>query len=214
MKTFNKTTQKKYIERAKTHREADEIVRGLYWKDGKGCCIGCLAHANDDPHEALEKQTGIPEWLSRVADTIFEGLEDYKQWPERFVAAVPKNKTHDWMEKNVKAPFLVHVLKSTLKNFDHEKYPDVKKAVDDVIKLWRRDDIGSEDWRSAAESASCGAASAAWSAESAEGAARSAESAARSAWSAESAAWSAARSAASAAYKDYGDRLIEIMEAA
>jgi len=155
MKTFNKPTQRKYIDRAIKHRKADEIVQGIYWEDGKGCAVGCLAHANESAHEALEEQTGIPEWLIRLADTIFEGLEvgEYQKWPERFVTAMPKNKTHEYMELKVKAPFLVYVWESTLKNFDHKKYPDVKKAVDWSIVLWKRDDIGSDDWNAAENAA-------------------------------------------------------------
>ena len=170
MKTFNKSTQQKYIDRATKHRKADEIVQGLYWEDGKGCCVGCLAHVNENAHEELEKQTGVPIWLSKVADTLHEGMEekDSKNWPERFIAAIPKNKTHDYLIKNVQAPFLVYILKSSLNNFDHEKYPDVKKAVEGSIALWERNDIESAAWsaaRSAAESAAESAArSAAWSA--------------------------------------------------
>ena len=212
MKSFNKTTKQKYIKRATQHREQDEIVQGLYWEDGKGCCVGCLSHANENAHEALEKQTGIPEWLSRVADTLHEGMEekDSKKWPERFVAAVPTNMSHDDFEKKIKAPFLVMVLKSTLKNFDHKKYPDVKDAVSGAIKLWQRADIGSVEW--SAESAeraarAASAARAAW-AERAASAARAARAA--SAESAASAAWAAW--AESAAYKKYANNLIKIME--
>ena len=27
----------KYIARVKAHQEADEIIKGKYWKNGKGC---------------------------------------------------------------------------------------------------------------------------------------------------------------------------------
>ncbi|MGR3219215.1 MAG: hypothetical protein ACUZ8H_05275 [Candidatus Anammoxibacter sp.] len=231
MKTFNKATQRKYIERAIQHRKADEIVQGLYWEDGKGCCVGCLAHANDDAHEALKKQTGTPIWLSKVADTLHEGMpkSDCKFWPERFITAIPKNKTSEYMDKNVKAPFLIYILEQSLKNFDHEKFPDVKESIEGSIELWKRKDFGSTEWanaaRSAARSAENAARSAVWSAArsaawsaawSAENAARSAENAARSAEnaarSAENAAWSAENAARSAAYKDYADKLVEIME--
>ena len=165
MKTFNKQTKEKYINRAIQHREADEIVQGLYWEGGKGCCVGCLAHTNDNAHEALEEQTGIPEWLSRIADTIHEGLPggEYQKWPEQFISAIPKNTTHEDLERKVKAPFLVMVLKSTLDTFDHKEYPDVKAAIEGSITLWQRDDIGSEEWQEAAGAAEA-AAEAAWAA--------------------------------------------------
>ena len=222
MKTFNKVKKQKYIDRAVLHRKADEIVQGLYYEDGKGCCVGCLAHANENAHEELEKQTGIPEWLSRLADTLHEGLPDgeYQKWPELFVSSVPKNTTHDDFLYKVKAPFTVFVLKSNLEDFDHDRHPDVLNAVNGSIELWERDDIYSTSWnaaRSAAWSATRIAAdsaarrSAADSA--AESAARSAaESAARrsAAWSV---AWSAALSAAeSAAYIKLRDELVRLLK--
>ncbi len=74
MKTFDHKTKLKYIQRAKAHRAHDEIVQGQYWRDGKGCCIGCLSHTNENAHKALEDQTGIPSFVSKIADTLFEGM--------------------------------------------------------------------------------------------------------------------------------------------
>ena len=212
MKTFNKVKKQKYIDRAVLHRKADEIVKGLYYEDGKGCCVGCLAHANENAHEELEKQTGIPEWLSRVADSLHEGLTDgeYQKWPELFVSSVPKNTTHDDFLYKVKAPFIVFVLKSNLENFDHDRHPDVLNAVNGSIELWERDDIYSTSWNAAESAASIAAESAArnaaWSA--AWNAARSAS---------ESAAYRAARSAAesaasSAAYIKLRDELVRLLK--
>lgn len=28
----------------RAHAEADELVKGVYWKDGKGCAVGCTLH--------------------------------------------------------------------------------------------------------------------------------------------------------------------------
>jgi len=212
MKTFNKVKKQKYIDRAVLHRKADEIVQGLYYEGGKGCCVGCLAHANENAHEELEKQTGIPEWLSRLADTLHEGLPDgeYQKWPELFVSSVPKNTTHDDFLYKVKAPFIVFVLKSNLENFDHDRHPDVLNAINGSIELWERDDIYSTSWNAARSAARSAAFSAAFSAS---------ESAAESAaWSAafsasESAEWSAAKSAAgSAAYIKLRDELVRLLK--
>ncbi len=66
---------------------------------------------------------------------------------EDFIHAVPEDRDHEWFDKVLKPQFLIMVLKSTLPTFDHEKSPDVKKCVDDVINLWQRDGIGSDLWR-------------------------------------------------------------------
>ena len=31
--------KEKYLERVKAHQEADQIIKGLYWEDGKGCAM-------------------------------------------------------------------------------------------------------------------------------------------------------------------------------
>lgn len=196
MKTFNAQTKQKYIQRAIMHKEQDEIVQGFYWEDGKGCCVGCLAHVNDDAYAALEAQTGIPVWLSMVAETLHMRLPDgeFQKWPQRLITAMPENVTHEDLEKKVKAPFLVILLKSALKTFDHDKRPDVKDVIEQSITLWQRDDIGSDDFTEAARAARAAGAAKALGVVKAAKAARTAWAAA---WAAE-AVW-AARAAARAA---------------
>ena len=54
------------------HAAADEIAQGVYWQNGKGCFIGCIAHS-DDPAR-VEQLTGFPVMLTKIAEGIFEGL--------------------------------------------------------------------------------------------------------------------------------------------
>jgi hypothetical protein len=70
------------------HREADELIKGQYWQDGKGCAVGCTVHSSN--HMAYEEQFGIPVMLAMLEDCIFEGLPngDAKAWPERFMSAI------------------------------------------------------------------------------------------------------------------------------
>jgi hypothetical protein len=74
--------------RVRQHRLADQLVKGLYWEEGKGCAVGCTIHGDD--HEEYEKQLGIPEHLAHLEDKFFEGMENEKSmmWPERFLAAI------------------------------------------------------------------------------------------------------------------------------
>jgi hypothetical protein len=212
--------KEKYLKRVKAHAAANEIIKGEYWENGKGCAVGCTIHGSQ--HSKYETELGIPEWLARVEDTIFEGLPNKraKLWPAEFLSAITPGID---LEK-IKVPFLIIVLENCLKSmdacvYDTEKFPDVTDAINkskEAIELMivaRRS--GNKTQLSAAESAAWSAAesagsaawsaesagsaeSAAWSARSAESAgsaARSAGSATGSAWSAESAAWSV-RSAA------------------
>ena len=214
MKAFrnDKAVKEKYLARVKNHAEADEIVKGIYWENGKGCAIGCTVHS--DNHNAFETELGIPEWIARCSDTLFEGMsnERSKKWPIEFLKAIPVGVCLE----EIKVPFLIYILESSLDSmrkceYDKEKWPDVDSAIKEsklvvnqmITALKSGDKKTISAARSAArsaESAARSAASAAWGA--AWGAARSAESAARSAesaaWGAESAE-SAARSAESAA---------------
>ena len=58
------------------HVAADEIVQGAYWENGKGCFIGCIAHS--DSADTVEELTGFPIMLTRIAESIFEGLPAVK----------------------------------------------------------------------------------------------------------------------------------------
>jgi len=70
------------------HYDADEIVKGQYWEEGKGCAVGCAIHSNN--HMDYEKLFGIHVTLARLEDTIFEGLRHdiAKEWPIRFMTAI------------------------------------------------------------------------------------------------------------------------------
>src|SRR5579864_5090967 len=78
----------KYLARVRAHRAADELVKGQYWQDGKGCAVGCTVHSSS--HAAYETELGIPRVLAYVEDRLFERLDNghAKEWPERFLDAV------------------------------------------------------------------------------------------------------------------------------
>jgi hypothetical protein len=71
-----------------SHQKADEIVKGRYWADGKGCAVGCTLHSSD--HMEYETRFGIPVMLARLEDTLFEGLPNARaqQWPVEFMSAI------------------------------------------------------------------------------------------------------------------------------
>jgi hypothetical protein len=72
------------------HRQADEIVQGYgYWRDGKGCAIGCMVHSRY--HRALAKQIGVPVAIIYLVDSLFEAMPKIpaRSWPGRFVGSTP-----------------------------------------------------------------------------------------------------------------------------
>jgi len=91
MKTFNQETKDKYIARVKEHQKADQIIKGQYWENGKGCAVGCTIEGSD--HSKYETELGIPKEIAYLEDTLFENLpnELAMTFPLRFLEAVPIN---------------------------------------------------------------------------------------------------------------------------
>ena len=92
MKAFHgdPKVKEKYLARVKAHYEADEIIRGSYWDGHKGCAVGCTIHGNR--HKAYEDELGIPEWMARLQDTLFERMsfERHKRFPIEFIESIPE----------------------------------------------------------------------------------------------------------------------------
>ena len=79
----------KYLDRVKAHAQADEIVKGRYWENGKGCAVGCTIHCAT--HSAYETELGLPQWLAQLEDVLFENLPngEAKTFPAEFLSAIP-----------------------------------------------------------------------------------------------------------------------------
>ena len=91
MKAFHNEPKikEKYIARVKAHQKADEIIKGKYWENGKGCAVGCTIESSE--HLRYETELGIPEVLARLEDGLFEEMsnEDAKKFPLQFLEAIP-----------------------------------------------------------------------------------------------------------------------------
>jgi hypothetical protein len=203
--------KEKYVTRMKNHIKADELIHGEGWDGKRGCAVGCTLDRYD--HACYQNELGLPEWLARLEDTIFENMskEKSKTFPLLLLEAIPVGVD---LQKTFHK-FQIFVLELAKKHVE-KKYSSIIKIIDDVIDLHLKsangmliDDSAWSAARSAAESAARSAA---------ESAARSAAESA--AWSAaESAAWSAAESAAwsaawSAAFDEMADKLIELLKEA
>ena len=228
MKAFHgkQSIKDKYVSRVQEHIRLDNLTKGATGDNGKGCGIACTLDMVYD-HSLYPIEIGIPEWMARLEDSLFEGmsLEKSKTFPEVFLKAIDVGAD---LEK-VKTPFIIKVLERNLRSldyceFDKENNPEVvaaiegsKKAVNMMIDAYKMGDE-SAAW-SAARSVELAAAaraarSAAWAAESA--ASSAAWSAATSAESAARAAELAARSVRSplwaAAFDEMADELVEILK--
>ncbi len=198
----NPQLKKDMLREVLKHQKADQIVQGTYGEQNgqwHGCAVACSLRSlaviqgkklevRYDQHARYESDLGIPEWLARLEDAIFEGLpkKESKVWPEQFLKSI--NVGADL--NPVKWQFCAFILKENIDRVLKLKISDilkeqVVKAIQQVLKV-HEDAIKTGEWNeSAAESA---------------------------AWSARSAAWSA-RSAKTNSYKKYSQELLHLLKA-
>lgn len=85
---------------AQRHQDLDMLLAGTYGhpENGlafKGCSVGCdafdISGSTDTPHKTTADYYGFPEWLERLRDTLFEGLdqESRKTFHVEFKKAIP-----------------------------------------------------------------------------------------------------------------------------
>ena len=238
LQAFHNSQEEKdtILKQLQQHYDQDEIIKGIYWEDGKGCAVGCLLHSSD--HSLFPSKMGWPVWFGKLIDTLFERMnnESAKQFPIKITKAIPPGFSN-WDSTYHK--ICAFMLEDVCKNIDHLT---VKKAIADIIQLHKNEEKDEEKWKvarsaawaaesvawavaraavdAAAETAWAvysaveAAAETAWAAETVYSAARSAawavwavEAAAETAW----AAWSAAESARAAAYLKISEKLCELV---
>jgi hypothetical protein len=238
--------KKRFVAEIEKHRKADAIMQGTYGKENgkwKGCAVSCSLRSLDilegkelktvyDSHRDYESKLGIPEWLARLEDTIFEGLpeEDAMKWPTQFAKAVPVGVNLE----PVRWKFCAYLMKENinrvlgLKNLNDELKKQVVDAIrgvlnvhEEAIRTGEWDELAADSAWSSAWLARSAADSAAWSAVWPKK--WVARSAADSAWSS---AWSSAWLAMSAAesvwlarsrkesYIKYSKKLIKLLKEA
>ncbi len=185
--------KEKYVNRVKAHAKADNLIQGTGWENGKGCAIGCTLESFD--HSAYPTELGLPEWLARLEDRLFEGMENKyaMKFPLDFLEAIPVGVSLE----PVKWKFCSYLCSDNIARVENLDIDwNLKKQVLTAIKhvkLIHDNAIETGVWDA---SAACAARSAAHSA---------AHSAAASV-AAYSAAWSAAYSVADSAAAYYSIR--------
>ena len=135
--------KEKYITRLNEHYQADEIIQGQYWENGKGCAVGCTIHSSN--HEEYESKLGIPENIAYLQDSIFESLPNNlaKEFPIEFLSAIKVGADL----KNVSKLFMIWVL--TDSKYGVLQYADNKKIVQDVANALLQDmvtPVSVEEW--------------------------------------------------------------------
>ena len=164
------------------HVAADRVAQGRY----STCFIGCLANGRNDP-KFIESEYGIPLMVTRIAESIFEGLPADEVLA--FFAALPEAVGSDGKDLGLVGwQFLAADLRALPPVPD-----DIQAVIDPVIE--GMDLLGEgKEWPEAAVTNP-----AYWPVSAAANAASNAAAATCAAWSADDAAWSAAATTAAAA---------------
>ena len=147
--------------RLEGHYKADEIIKGVYWEDGKGCAIGCITESSKPYTSPIWHDIGIGLFIPRLVDTIFEGLPDKlaKEWPLQFWTAIESAIGKDLGLVHWK--FLHWVISEELKQF--QSHEIVGKSITSVIDGLALLAVG-KNWADAAAADAADAADAAYAA--------------------------------------------------
>ena len=164
MKAFHgdPAVKEKYLARLRAHHAADEIIQGVGYNGSHGCAVGCTLNKHD--HRAYENELGLPQWLARLEDRIFEGLppKDAQQFAIDFLEAVPVGA--DVSKVRWQLASQRHRRDKERFAENKELYADELRAALDSVIAYCDSEEKTEEARSAAESAARSAAeSAAWS---------------------------------------------------
>ena len=191
--------KQKYVDRVRAHSEADEIIKGRYWENGKGCAVGCTLHSGD--HSSYEDELGLPRIIARLEDRIFEGMsnEKAKEFPLKFLEAVPVGADTSMVFHKFMHWLLVDKDNGVIKFTENEKAKQAIQSVADTFKRTINGEIVSHgEWLEVRNAANAAASAANAAASAAVDAANAAYAVASAIANAANAAASTANAAASA----------------
>jgi hypothetical protein len=148
-------TKTELVDRMQAHYDAKEILKGETGKDGKGCTVWCAL--NDYNHEAFPEALGLPVWLAKLLDQIFESLP----------AAEARQFSQDWPKAIAEGADLTLVknrfLHALLVDPEHgglRHVPDSPEILA-VAALHQRaidgETVSDDEWKSAREAAAAAA---------------------------------------------------------
>jgi hypothetical protein len=200
--------KKKYVARLEAHAKVDEIVKGQYWENGKGCAVGCTVHSGN--HAAYETELGIPQWMARLEDRIFEGLPNERAmtWPLEFLQAIKPGVDLQQCFR----PMLIAIVESAKESARSDRSKQACEGVlielrKEVLDLTKLREARAAAYAAYAASASAAAAYAAASAAYADAASADAASADAASYAAYASAYAAKQNA----YVKFANKLLELI---
>ena len=180
------------VKEMKLHQKQDRFIKGSYSKINggfHGCAVGCAIDSMNkvlkkeyayDNHVNFEEAIGVPEWLARLSDTLFEGLpsRENSQFAVDFLKAIPVGIDLEPIKWHFCSFILSENIERVLKlKIDDELKEKVVSAIrqclavhENAIKTGGWDESAARSaesaaWSAARSAAGSAAGSAAWSAE-------------------------------------------------
>ncbi len=150
--------KERYLIRLKEHAALDEIIKGKYWENGKGCAVGCTIHSAN--HSNYESELGIPQTLAYLEDRIFENLpnEFAMTWPMRFLESINVGTNLELVWPKFVYWLLIDSQYGVVRFNKHQSIIDIAE----LFQRWFRGKKPSpEEWHAAADAAADAAAAAA-----------------------------------------------------
>jgi hypothetical protein len=142
-----KSIKAKYLARVKAHVKADEIIKGTYWQNGKGCAVGCTLHS--DKHDAYEPELGITWRLALVEDYLFEKLPngEAKKFPVQFLELMPVGVDTNLIFKNFVLWNLADKKEGLIYHLKDKKQIEALTEIADTYKKSFKEEIPQERWK-------------------------------------------------------------------
>ena len=150
--------KEKYLLRVENHKRADEIVKGKYWGNGKGCAVGCTIHSSS--HNRYEDELGIPFQIAHLQDRIFESLpnEQAKEFPLEFLQKINVGADLSLITPKMILFILEDCILEDLKKDNFSDTDELKISIIKYTKVWRDFLAGNfkdiEEFKAAANNAS------------------------------------------------------------
>ena len=143
--------KQKYLSRLEVHRQADEIIKGKYWEEGKGCAVGCTVHSSS--HDVYPVELGICWQLALVEDGLFENLpnEDAKNFPIEFLEAIPVGINTDVVYRKWVLWVLADEKEGLINVIKNEEHKKALQSVADLYTLSFEREIKHSEWKKLAD---------------------------------------------------------------
>lgn len=155
MKAFHNNDQIKadILTQLRAHAAADQIVKGRYWQDGKGCAIGCTLHS--DNHNEYETRFGIPVALAWLEDSLFEALPNPRAmtWPVEFMESIPVGADLRLVVAKFMHWLLVDPMHGVLRVADAKGQVAIQRVANLYERQLNGEAVTVEEWRAAARAA-------------------------------------------------------------